>query len=168
LAGPQHLSISLPNHGIDNAFTLIRNYLLNNVDKIRLNLNSHRCSSLHTYHYQGQKMKKAELISDSYLKLREIMENPVSDIEEFSGIISKDHGIASMVLRMANHEIYGLSGQIHSIDHAINLLGIGQICEIVLEIIQILPFDQMAPAPKSNNVIQFPVKQSWQAATLCA
>jgi HD-like signal output (HDOD) protein len=113
-------------------------------------------------------MKNIDYISDAYLKIREFMENPNSNIEEFNELVSSDAGISSMVLRIANHEIFGLKGQVVNIDQAINLLGIGQICEMVLEVNQILPMDQIVSTKYENNIIQFPARKSWQTATLCA
>lgn len=92
------------------------------------------------------------------------MENPNSSLEDVSKIISKDPGMASMILKMANQEIFGYKGQVESIERAVELLGIGQIYEILSGVFQILAL----PMGSSNNVVPFPVHRTFQAGRLCA
>ena len=69
---------------------------------------------------------------ESYLKLRDLMANPNSTIDDFGAVVSADPTLASVVLNVVNSEFFGIVDKIDSVSRAINLLGIGQIYDMVL------------------------------------
>lgn len=57
------------------------------------------------------------------LRLIDACKNPKCSAKDASDIIQKDPGLAARLIRMANSSMFGCSGKIHTIDHAVVLLG---------------------------------------------
>ena len=77
-----------------------------------------------------------ELISlpEVYLKVRRLMDDPHSDIYDFAEVISVDPNLSSRVLRVVNSAYFGFPEPVDSISRAVNLIGIGQLHNMVLGI----------------------------------
>jgi HD-like signal output (HDOD) protein len=77
-----------------------------------------------------------ELISlpEIYLKIRHLMEDPTSEIDDFAEVIRIDPSLSVAVLKLVNSAFFGFSGQIDSISRAVNMIGIGQLHNMVLGI----------------------------------
>ena len=67
-----------------------------------------------------------------YKKLQEVLNNPNSSFEEISLVINVDPGLLTRLLKIVNSPFYGLSSQVDSIPHAINILGTEQLVDLVL------------------------------------
>lgn len=63
-----------------------------------------------------------------------IMENPKSNVNQLSVIISKDIGLTTEILKLVNSSYYGLPTQITTINRAMALLGMNKVRNIVLSI----------------------------------
>ena len=84
-----------------------------------------------------QRLKEVtELISlpEVYLKVRRLMDDPHSDIYDFAEIISVDPNLSSRVLKVVNSAYFGFPEPVDSISRAVNLIGIGQLHNMVLGI----------------------------------
>lgn len=79
-------------------------------------------------------MKTVDAAPESYIQLRNLMENPNSNIDDFSAVVSCDPQLTSAVLKVVNSAFFGLPGHVDSIAKAINLIGIGQLYDMVLDI----------------------------------
>ncbi len=77
-----------------------------------------------------------ELISlpEVYLKVRKLMDDPNSDIYDFAEVISIDPNLTSRVLRVVNSAYFGFPEPVESISRAVNMIGIGQLHNMVLGI----------------------------------
>jgi len=77
-----------------------------------------------------------ELISlpEVYLKLRRLMDDEHSDIYDFAEVISVDPNLSTRVLRVVNSAFFGFPEPIDSISRAVNMIGIGQLHNMVLGI----------------------------------
>ena len=77
-----------------------------------------------------------ELISlpEVYLKVRQLMDDPHSDIYDFAEVISVDPNLSSRVLKVVNSAYFGFPEPVDSISRAVNLIGIGQLHNMVLGI----------------------------------
>ena len=77
-----------------------------------------------------------ELISlpEVYLKVRNLMNDPHSDIYDFAEVISVDPNLSSRVLKVVNSAYFGFPEPVDSISRAVNLIGIGQLHNMVLGI----------------------------------
>jgi HD-like signal output (HDOD) protein len=77
-----------------------------------------------------------ELISlpEIYLKIRRLMEDPTSEIDDFAEVIRIDPSLSIAVLKLVNSAFFGFAGQIDNISRAVNMIGIGQLHNMVLGI----------------------------------
>lgn len=69
-----------------------------------------------------------------YLKIRELMDDPDSCLDDFVRVASTDSGLVAVVLKIVNSSFYGFTGQIDNLNRAINLIGIGQLHDLVLSL----------------------------------
>jgi HD-like signal output (HDOD) protein len=78
----------------------------------------------------------SELISlpEVYLKIRELMEDQSACLDDFTAVVNTDPGITASVLKIVNSAFYGYPGQIEVISRAIQLIGIGQLHDLVLSV----------------------------------
>jgi HD-like signal output (HDOD) protein len=77
-----------------------------------------------------------ELISlpEVYLKVRRLMDDPTSDIYDFAEVISVDPNLSTRVLKVVNSAYFGFPEPVDSIARAVNMIGIGQLHNMVLGI----------------------------------
>ncbi len=75
-----------------------------------------------------------DLISlpEIYLKIRRLMADPDSNIDDFAAVISVDPNLCSRVLRLVNSAYFGFPEPVESIPRALNMIGIGQLHNMVL------------------------------------
>jgi HD-like signal output (HDOD) protein len=86
-------------------------------------------------------MKTVVAAPESYLKLRNLMEDPSLNIDDFSAVVNADANLASAVLNIVNSAFFGIAGKIDSIPRAVNLLGIGQLYDMVLAVSAMDPLE---------------------------
>jgi len=77
-----------------------------------------------------------ELISlpEVYLKVRRLMDDQHSDIYDFAEVISVDPNLSTRVLKVVNSAYFGFPEPVESIARAVNMIGIGQLHNMVLGI----------------------------------
>ena len=77
-----------------------------------------------------------ELISlpEVYLKVRRLMDDPHSDIYDFAEVISVDPNLSARVLKVVNSAYFGFPEPVENISRAVNMIGIGQLHNMVLGI----------------------------------
>jgi len=99
-----------------------------------------------------------ELISlpEVYLKLRRLMDDPNSDIYDFAEVISVDPNLSSRVLKVVNSAYFGFPEPVDSIARAVNMLGIGQLHNMVLGI------SAMSSLEMPNDIM--PLNTFWRAS----
>lgn len=95
-------------------------------------------------------------LPEVYLKFRRVMENPNSDIGDFSEVVCCDPNLAGTVLKVVNSAFFGFPGQIDSISRAINLLGIGSLHDMVLGA------SAMSSLDFPNDIV--PLKTFWRCS----
>src|SRR6478672_928924 len=66
------------------------------------------------------------------LKIIELVENPRSTAQDLNKLISNDPALCARILKVVNSALYGLPGQIGSINRAIVLLGLNAVKNIVI------------------------------------
>lgn len=67
-----------------------------------------------------------------YLKVREVIEDETSAVDDIVDIISADPGISGRMLRIVNSAFYGLPSKVNSLKHATSILGRTHIHDLVL------------------------------------
>ena len=85
---------------------------------------------------QQQLQEVTELISlpEVYLKVRQLMDDPSADIYDFAEVISVDPNLSTRVLKLVNSAYFGFPEPVESISRAVNMIGIGQLHNMVLGI----------------------------------
>lgn len=73
-------------------------------------------------------------LPEVYLKIRELMNDPDSCLDDFAVVVNTDPGLLASVLKIVNSAFFGFTGQIDNINRALNLIGIGQLHELVLSL----------------------------------
>jgi HD-like signal output (HDOD) protein len=73
-------------------------------------------------------------LPEVYLRIRELMDDKNSNLDDFSKIVGTDPNLTACVLRIVNSAYFGFTGQIANIHQALNLLGIGTLHDLVLSI----------------------------------
>jgi HD-like signal output (HDOD) protein len=81
------------------------------------------------------------------LKLRSVLEDPNSTVAEISEIVSGDSKLSAFVLQVVNHPFFGLGENIVDIEKAVNLLGIGQLEEMLFGELAMLPDEKSVVLP---------------------
>lgn len=114
---------------------------------------------------RSMKLKVRDLPSlpEVVTRVTELVQNPKTSAAELSGVISKDSGLTSKVLRLVNSAYYGFPRQISSIQHAIMILGFTTIKGLVLSSSIFRIF-----APKNNLNAGFDYKNFWKHSLLTA
>lgn len=89
-------------------------------------------SSLNLIEQTLEDIKGLISLPEVYQKIRELMDDPNSDIDQFVAVVSSDPNLAATVLKVANSAFFGFPGKIDSINRAVNMLGLGQLHDLVL------------------------------------
>ena len=95
-------------------------------------------------------------LPDIYLKIRRLMDDPTSDIDDFAEVISIDPSLSVAVLKLVNSAFFGFAGQIDSISRAVNMIGIGQLHSMVLSI------SSISALSFPNDI--WPLKTFWRSS----
>lgn len=97
-------------------------------------------------------------LPEIYLKIRQLMDEPGSEIDDFAEIIRYDPSLSTTVLKIVNSAYFGFTGKIDNISRAINMLGIGQLHHMVLGISAISSMNL------PNDIM--PLKTFWRCSLL--
>jgi putative nucleotidyltransferase with HDIG domain len=68
------------------------------------------------------------------IQLNELLKDNSSALDIVTGIIEKDAGLSTKVLRLANSSYYGLSSQVDSVSRAIIVLGFNTVCNVTMSV----------------------------------
>lgn len=75
-----------------------------------------------------------------YQEIQKIIEDPDSSFEDFSRVINADPNLGSQLLKLANSAYYGLSNSVDTITHALSIVGMEQLSDLVFSIVVINQF----------------------------
>ena len=75
-----------------------------------------------------------------YQEIQKIIDDPEASFDDFSRIISSDPNLASQVLKLANSAYYGLSNKVDTLTHALSVVGVQQLSDLVFSIVVINQF----------------------------
>ena len=71
-------------------------------------------------------------LPEVYYQLRETLDNPDFYMEDVVSVISSDPGMTARLLRLVNSAFYGFTSKIYSVSHAIGMIGIQTLQDLVL------------------------------------
>lgn len=81
-----------------------------------------------------------------YQRVKAVVDNPDSSTAELAQVVSSDPGIAARVLKVVNSVYFGLMSRVETVSHAISLLGMQQLHDIVLASSLTSAFEGVRPA----------------------
>lgn len=96
-----------------------------------------------------------------YTELHNAVDSPYTSIEDIGGIIRKDHSLTTRLLRLANSAMYGLPRRIDTLEEALYLIGLREMCEMALATTVITTF--MGIPTDLVEPVQF-----WRHSVACA
>ncbi|WP_019027143.1 HDOD domain-containing protein [Colwellia piezophila] len=75
---------------------------------------------------------KIFVLSDSFIRIRELIDDEASTIDDISEVILLDPALAGSVLKLANSPFFNYSGKIDTISKAVLVLGITEVYNLVI------------------------------------
>ena len=84
-------------------------------------------------------------LPDTCLKIKEIIDDEISDIEEIAALISYDPVLSSKLLRLANSALYNFPKQVETVQKAVQVLGDAQVYNLVVASGVADAFSQLKP-----------------------
>lgn len=98
---------------------------------------------------------------DIYFKLKELLDSSDFTMAEVAILVGRDPGIATRFLRIVNSPLNRRVSKVETISHAVSLLGVNQIHDIVLSVSVAKAFEGM-----QSSVMN--MKKFWQQSFYCA
>lgn len=92
-------------------------------------------------------------LPEIFLKLRRLMDDDASDINDFAAVIIVDPNLSSRVLKLVNSAYFGFPEPVDSITRAINMIGIDPLYNLALSVSAISSLDL------PNDIL--PLKPFW-------
>lgn len=71
-------------------------------------------------------------LPDIYLKIKDIIADPDSQLSELSDVLQTDPGLSARLLRIANSAFFGLSNKVDTITRAVQVIGFKHIHNLVM------------------------------------
>lgn len=99
-------------------------------------------------------------LPDACFKIRALMEDETSCVEDFADVISIDPSLTSRLLQIANSAIYSFQGEISTISRAITIIGTQAIYNMMLVDIAATAFKHF-----ENQAID--LKRYWRMSVFC-
>ncbi|WP_077283838.1 HDOD domain-containing protein [Cognaticolwellia aestuarii] len=99
-------------------------------------------------------------LPDACFKVKALMEEDDSTIEDFANVISVDPSMTSRLLQIANSAIYSFPGEISTISRAITIIGTQAIYNMML-------VDVAATAFKHFSTQSIDLKRFWHMSVFC-
>ena len=100
-------------------------------------------------------------LPDACFKIKALMEQEDSTIEDFANVISVDPSMTSRLLQIANSAVYSFQGEISTISRAITIIGTQAIYNMMLVDVAATAFKHF-----SNQAID--LKRFWRMSVFCA
>ncbi|HHJ38042.1 MAG TPA: HDOD domain-containing protein [Methylothermaceae bacterium] len=96
-----------------------------------------------------------------FLKISEIIDDPAKTVKDAEEVIKHDPGLAARLLRLVNSAFYGFPARIDSISHAISLIGMTELRDLVLATVIV---DRFSKLP--NKLMS--MREFWRVSVRCA
>lgn len=101
------------------------------------------------------------VLSDSFIRIRELIDDDASTIDDISEVILLDPALSSAVLKLANSPFFNYPGKIDTISKAVLVLGITEVYNLVIAYFS-------AEALKNIEVEQSYLDEFWVKSIDCA
>ena len=114
-----------------------------------------------TPRYIARAANKSFALPDVCFKIRELMDDPASTIDDFANVISVDPSLASRLLKIANSALYSFQGEISTLSRAIAVIGTQAIYDLVM-------IDVSASAFAHFHADGLDLQRFWRQSVHCA
>ncbi len=115
---------------------------------------------MNAYDYASQTSGSFAL-PDACFKVKNLMEDPSSTVEDFANVIGVDPSMTSRLLKIANSAVYNFPGEISTISRAITIIGTAAIYNMMLVDVAASAFKHFA-----NQAIN--LKRFWKISVFTA
>ncbi|HYE36551.1 HDOD domain-containing protein [Methylocaldum sp.] len=96
-----------------------------------------------------------------FLRLNEVLENPEANLHDAGALIESDPGLSARLLRIVNSAFYGIPSKVTSIHHAVNIIGVQEIRDLVLTTLVVDKFSSF-----TNSLMT--MREFWSMSVRCA
>ena len=78
----------------------------------------------------------AKLVSlpEIYLRLRDVLDDPDSNLADVADVVGNDPAMTAHVLRLVNSAYFGLATEVDTLSHAVSMLGTQEVHDLVLAV----------------------------------
>ena len=101
------------------------------------------------------------VLSDSFIRIKELIDDESSTIDDISDVILIDPALAGTILKLANSSFFNYPGKIDTISKAVLVLGITEVYNLVIAYFTTQAF-------KSINAEQVYLDNFWEKSVDCA
>lgn len=67
-----------------------------------------------------------------YMRLKNAIDDPESSFKDFECLINSDPGLAARLLKIVNSPFYGFESSVETVEHALTIVGLNQLTDLVL------------------------------------
>ncbi len=99
-------------------------------------------------------------LPDIYIRLKQVIDDPDSALPDAADVITSDPAITMRILRLVNSAFFGFGQKIETARHAVNMLGLQQLHDLVLATSVTHAFDGL-------NVKLMDMQKFWHQSILC-
>lgn len=101
------------------------------------------------------------VLSDSFIRIKELIDNESSTIDDISEVILVDPALAGTILKLANSSFFNYPGKIDTISKAVLVLGITEVYNLVIAYFSTKAF-------KESSAEQRYLEDFWEKSVDCA
>jgi len=109
----------------------------------------------------AEKAGEIFVLSDSFIRIKELIDDESSTIDDISDVILIDPALAGTILKLANSSFFNYPGKIDTISKAVLVLGITEVYNLVIAYFTTQAF-------KSINAEQTYLDNFWEKSVDCA
>ena len=109
----------------------------------------------------AEKASEIFVLSDSFIRIKELIDDEASTIDDIADIILIDPALAGTILKLANSSFFNYPGKIDTISKAVLVLGITEVYNLVIAYFTTKAFKSISASP------QF-LEEFWEQSVDCA
>jgi HD-like signal output (HDOD) protein len=87
------------------------------------------------------------VLSDSFIRIKELIDDEASTIDDIADVILLDPGLSGTILRLANSSFFNYPGKIDTISKAVLILGITEVYNLVIAYFTTSAFSKLNASP---------------------
>ena len=99
-------------------------------------------------------------IPEIYLDIRKLIKQPETEINDYVRLIENDSMLTLRIIRMANSQFFGYARKVENLNHAINLIGVIQLQDLLLSSLCMRTFTSIPEQVLNLNAF-------WSYSTRC-